>query len=99
MTHPMAEAMAILAEAEKLDITYVETPAPQDETPARAFMASNERWTITVVEFDIEYQGFPPGSKGYDGMVRKDATIVHMTREVAERIFKKAAAQPKAQVH
>lgn len=46
---------------------------------------------LTVVEFSIEDQGFPPGSKGYDGAaVIAGVGIVHLSRELAEKAFKYA---------
>lgn len=81
----------ILEAAEALEIEYkLENIAPG----ARAYVARNDEWSILVAEFSIEDQGFPPGTVGYDGTVlwRKDGGwVVHMPRDVAERIFKRAA--------
>ena len=44
-------------------------------------------WSFAVVSFNIEVQGFPPGSRGYDGVVINGQTVVRMTREFAEELF------------
>ena len=58
-----------------------------------------EGWRVVVVSFDIEEQGFPPGTRGYDGACNseKHNTVCRLTRELAERVFKIAdAAAPGA---
>jgi hypothetical protein len=47
-------------------------------------------WDLLAISFDIEDQGFPPGSKGSDGSATKEGTVMHLTRELAERAFKLA---------
>jgi len=68
--------------------------------------ASTLHLKFEIFEFDIEDQGFPPGSMGYDGAVTsKDlggiggALIVHLPRALAEKAFKAAekAAEEKKQ--
>jgi hypothetical protein len=62
--------------------------APEGSTYLRGQLASG--WRLLVVEFDIEDQGFPPGSKGYDGTAAKGATIIRLTRELSELAFTRA---------
>jgi hypothetical protein len=50
-------------------------------------------WRFVVVEFSIEDQGFPAGSKGYDGTVTSsEGVVMRLTRAQAERAFKRAKA-------
>lgn len=88
MTREMfALCLALFEEAETAPAEWVSPPCPPSGT---MYVGSGGEWTITVARFSIEDQGFPPGSVGYDGALRKGTTIVHMTREVAERLFKRA---------
>jgi hypothetical protein len=66
----------------------------QDQT-AKSFSADVPNWTLLVISFDIEPQGFPKGSRGYDGTaVRGNPPLVlRLTRELAERLFKQAEAK------
>jgi hypothetical protein len=58
----------------------------------RGFEADKDGWHFIVVSFDIENQGFPPGSRGYDGACRntEKGTVLHLTRELAEKFYKAA---------
>jgi hypothetical protein len=58
----------------------------------QSYMGDDGTWLMTVVSFDIEAQGFPPGSRGYDGAGSCKACVIHFTRDLAERIFKIAEA-------
>jgi hypothetical protein len=42
-------------------------------------------WRFVVASFDIENQGFPPGSKGYDGTATdlSSGRVIHLPRETA----------------
>lgn len=62
----------------KLDINYEGSSSYQGEY---------QQYRIVVVEFSIENQGFPPGSKGYDGVVVAGTTVIHLTRELAKKAF------------
>lgn len=62
------------------------------DVKATVYVAKEDDWNVVVTAFSIEDQGFPPGTLGYDGMIRHGATIIHMTREVAESVFRKAEA-------
>lgn len=73
--------------------------APKGATYLRGLLPSG--WRVLVVEFDIEDQGFPPGSKGYDGTAVKSSmlcieTVMRLTRELAELAFKKAREHERA---
>ena len=90
---PQAEWQRIFAEAERLAPNWPwKKVAPESIGPAPVAYAgynvlSHEGWTVIVFQFGIEEQGFPKGSVGYDGAVRFNNTIVHCTREVAERLW------------
>lgn len=59
---------------------------------ARFFRGSGGGWNVFVADFDISDQGFPKGSRGYDGAATKIGvgTVVHLPREIAEQVFKRA---------
>lgn len=57
---------------------------------AEGYLAHTHTWNYIAVEFGIEDQGFPPGSKGYDGTAHKTGTVVRLPRDLAELAFKKA---------
>lgn len=50
---------------------------------------STGSWSFVVCSFDLENQGFPPGSRGYDGactVASPDQNyILRMTRELAQK--------------
>ena len=72
---------------------------PADPTMV-AYQGTTEGWGFSVVSFDIEPQGFPPGSRGYDGAGVHDGTVIRLTRELAERAFKLAlTSTPKRDTH
>lgn len=58
---------------------------------ARTFRGHVDNWRLVVIDFDIEDQGFPPGSRGYDGAATGGNTVIHLPRALAERAFKLAA--------
>lgn len=67
-----------------------DVPTPKGTAPARGFKGwYNNEWLFLVVEFDIEPQGFPPGSKGYDGTASnmKKGAIIRLTTELAREAF------------
>jgi hypothetical protein len=45
------------------------------------------RWVFVAVSFEIESQGFPPGTRGFDGTLAKNHVIIHIERDMAEKIF------------
>lgn len=74
-----------------------ELPPPTGPTTAEAYHGTVSKpdglsrgYNITVVAFDIEPQGHPPGSLGYDGALGGPGGVVRLTREQAERAFKLA---------
>lgn len=71
------------------EIAWEEKSIPESQGKGRAFQGFHKEWSFLVVEFDIEAQGFPPGSKGYDGSAIsiRHMSVVHLTRELAEEIF------------
>jgi len=74
----------------KWEVQVADASATGDPT-AKFYLGTAPGWRVTVVSFDIEPQGFPPGSRGYDGAASHSSKLVHLTRELAERAFKLAA--------
>lgn len=64
-------------------------PPPQEPT-ARCFLGTIDDRQYVAVDFDIEPQGFPAGSRGYDGTYRRAMTIMRIPRVFAERLVKDA---------
>jgi len=66
-----------------------------EQPGATSCIGKTKNMTFVLVEFDIESQGFPPGSKGYDGTASdpKSEAIMRLPRPLAERAFKRARKQ------
>lgn len=60
------------------------------EKNAKFYQGMAGGWSFTVASFDIEDQGFPSGSRGYDGSAASGKAIVRLTRELAEKACKLA---------
>ena len=70
-------------EAELPTVEWVAREAPRD---AICYTGRTESgWSLLVVSFGIEDQGFPSGSRGYDGTAWRDGAVVHLSRELAEK--------------
>jgi len=102
-----AEAMRLLARAERLLPSVVWARAHESESNAPADLATrlytgeahtDEGDTVhyVVATFSIEGQGFPTGSRGCDATIRIGATIVYATRVYAAAY---AAAAEKGDRH
>ena len=65
-----------------------ESKEAPDGLDAKAYKGTSSRWEFVVVDFSIEDQGFPKGSRGYDGVARLGEVILHLPREVAEAAFR-----------
>lgn len=66
---------------------------PQPANPdMQVFEGLHENWRFVVASFEIESQGFPPGSRSYDGAATKVGLVLHLTRDLAEEAFKLASA-------
>lgn len=89
------EMQEILGELEKLlasPITWTEDKGVQKNMPtevkARAYETHHASgWRILVVSFSLEGQGFPPGSRGWDG------TAAHLDRGVMTRLTRELATK------
>ncbi len=72
------------------DMTWNPKTAPElldrDKT-IKVYEGRSKRWFLTVTSFNIEDQGFPPGSRGYDGAAVKDGTVLRLTPELAKQAF------------
>jgi hypothetical protein len=82
---------AVLAEVAKAaeGATWFEVESPGPDS--KAFKAYSRNWNLLVISFDIESQGFPPGSRGYDGTAAGNDTVIRLTRELAEKLYREAA--------
>lgn len=72
---------------------WTKLDAPPEAPPdIELFNGSAEGWTLTAASFSIEDQGFPPGSRGYDGAATSTTkgVVVRLTREQAEKACEKA---------
>ena len=63
-----------------------------DALSARGYTGSADGWSFGVADFSIENQGFPAGSRGYDGAAthRQKGILFHLTQDMAERAVKAA---------
>lgn len=91
--HPVNEMMDLLEEIERVLPTVTDWKAGNiDHREARTFegFTPDGAWHLVALDFDIEDQGFPPGSRGYDGVGRKGSLVIHFTRQLAEKVFQAA---------
>jgi len=60
----------------------------------RAFVGTADGWHFVITDFSIEEQGFPPGSRGYDGAARhaEKGLVLHLTREMSQKGLERALA-------
>lgn len=66
-------------------VKWRETTVPDAPNEAKAFIGEHSTTKFTVVSFEIESQGFPSGSRGYDGAISSGMIVCRMTREFAEK--------------
>lgn len=59
---------------------------------AAFYTGETPEWAFVVSSFDISEQGFPEGTRGYDGAARSKSSplIVRLTRQLAERAVRLA---------
>lgn len=67
-------------------------PSPEG-LDAKTIKGATDRWNFVIVSFSIEDQGFPEGSRGYDGAARCGSVIMHLPRETAEAMFRFAESR------
>lgn len=73
-------------------VRWERADGPSDHD-ARFFHGTASGWNFTLCSFDVAYQGFPEGTRGYDGAAASGKAIVRLTRELAEQAIKLAEAQ------
>lgn len=85
------DAQAVLREAEA-DLPNVKawrevTDATLKAHDARSFEGTGSKWTFLVVGFPVAN-----GKTGHDGTAvdRKRGQVLHLTRELAQKVYKKA---------
>jgi hypothetical protein len=71
-------------------IDWKEKDIDNNSYNTKCYIGTVSKSRFLVASFDIEDQGFPPGSRGYDGSHTKRNTITRLTREQAERLCKDA---------
>jgi len=92
----VGEMQQLLVEIQKVmpDVNnWLPEPMPGGEHhDARAYVGTGGGWRFVVIDFDITEQGFPPGSRGYDGGATHmgKAIVMHLTQSLAEMGFKLA---------
>ena len=59
MAELLEEVESILPKVDNW-LPHIRSDLPED---ARAFVGSYDGWKLVIVDFDIENQGFPPGSR------------------------------------
>ena len=77
-------------------ITWTEQPFdgdPENKHDARGYIGIVDDLRMVVVSFDIESQGFPPGTRGHDGTAMGGGAIVRFTRDQAKRLCEDAEAK------
>lgn len=89
MNNPTMEPILSELEAALPKTTWSRTDGPT-EHGAVFVQGEGDGWKLTLCAFDIENQGFPPGSRGYDGAAVKGNIVLRLTRELAEKAFKLA---------
>lgn len=89
----IADALSAATRALDGEIQWTEGPPGEDEHASATYVGRAPGWHFVVASFSIESQGFPPGSRGYDGVARSGTTVLHLTRDLAERAVKMAMAQ------
>jgi hypothetical protein len=62
----------------------------------KGYQGRNGQWVITLMSFDVSDQGFPEGSRGYDGIGMKKGVVLRLPREMAASLFARASAEPAA---
>lgn len=77
-------------------IEWKEQPFPEG-TPhdAKGYIGIVTTSRFVLASFSIEDQGFEAGSRGYDGTYTKEALVMRLTREQAERLCKDAESKLK----
>jgi hypothetical protein len=92
-----AEMARLVAEVTKVieskTISWEHVPVadePAGNFATEAYKGHGGGWVFTVVSFNIEDQGFPPGSRGHDGAATRDGTILRLPRDLAEKALKQA---------
>jgi hypothetical protein len=82
----------IRAALPSVEWTRMESTAEHD---AVFYTGTHPAWSLVVSGFNIEAQGFPPGTLGFDGAARAcdgRFLVVRLTRALAEEAFNLAVA-------
>ena len=87
MKEVMAAVDAALSKVDNWQRDTRETQFGADQHAARAWTGTANGWHFVVVDFEIESQGFPKGTRGWDGAANhhlEKRIVYHMTREQAK---------------
>ena len=63
---------------------WKQVDAPKGDVDAMFYVGfTSEGVQVSVASFSIEDQGFPVGSRGFEGAIRKENVLQRLTREQA----------------
>lgn len=74
-------------------IDWTEQPVDEQHNAARGFIGIAKNWRFVVASFSIERQGFPQGSRGYDGTAMADGAIIRLPRPQAQMLVEDAISK------
>lgn len=63
---------------------------PPEVGDSRCFTGTAGSWRFVLVDFEIESQGFPKGSRGYDGTAVSGTMVIRLPRDIAREGFERA---------
>jgi hypothetical protein len=86
----MLKEIAEAAQTAKWAMMDLPPPVQTHDATARGFTGRAGAWEVLLLSFSIEDQGYPAGSRGYMGTALNGGTMLRLTRELAEKLFKLA---------
>lgn len=89
----MNTSSVLVARLIKQGITWTETPVDEQQHAAKGYIGVLDDWRFVVMSFDIEDQGFSPGSRGYYGTAMEGDSITRLLRDQAETLCKDAESK------
>ena len=78
-------------------IQWIKQPFSEEKNlhDAKGYIGIITKARFVLASFDIEKQGFPAGSRGYDGTYTNEGLIIRLTQEQAQRLFEDAKKKTK----
>ena len=77
----------------KNGIDWTETPIDEQQHDAKGYIGILDCWRFVIASYDIEKQGFPQGSRGYDGTAMGGGLIIRLLRPQAQALCEDAEAK------